>query len=103
MSKIAVIGDRESILGYKAVGFDVYEQTSFQEASRLLHRIAKEDVAVIFITEDLYRNMESAVSRYADQPTPAIIPLPGKNGADGSGMEAITRAVQRAVGSDIVK
>ena len=102
MYKIAVIGDKESVFGYKAVGFDVYIETSFQKASRLLHNLAKQDYAVIFIIEDLYKKMKTAVDRYMFSDLPAIIPLPGKDGADGSGMEAISRAVERAVGADIV-
>ena len=53
MYKIAIIGDRESVLCYKAIGLDVYVETSFQKASKLLNELAVKNYAVIFIIEDL--------------------------------------------------
>ncbi|PWM45045.1 MAG: V-type ATP synthase subunit F [Clostridiales bacterium] len=101
MYKIAIIGDRDSVLGYKAIGFDVFVETSFQKASKLLNDLALQDYAVIFIIEDLYGKMKTATDKYMYSDLPAIIPLPGKKGADGSGMAAIKRAVERAIGADI--
>ncbi|MBR5740842.1 MAG: V-type ATP synthase subunit F, partial [Firmicutes bacterium] len=45
MYKIGVIGDRESILGFKAVGLDVFPIDDPEEAKKTLKRIAKEDFA----------------------------------------------------------
>ena len=101
MYKIAIIGDRDSVLGYKAIGFDVFVETSFQKASKLLNDLATQDYAVIFIIEDLYEKMKTVTDKYMYSGLPAIIPLPGKKGADGSGMAAIKRAVERAIGADI--
>ena len=41
MYKIGVIGDRESILGFKAVGLDVFPTDDPEEAKKTLKRIAK--------------------------------------------------------------
>ena len=102
MYKIAIIGDRESVLCYKAIGLDVYVETSFQKASKLLNELAVKNYAVIFIIEDLYGKMKTTVDKYMYSPLPAIISVPGKKGSDGSGMAAIKQAVERAIGADIV-
>ncbi len=47
MYKVAVLGDRDSVLGFKALGLDVYPVTTAEEARKKLHELAKEDVAVI--------------------------------------------------------
>ncbi len=102
MYKIGVIGDRESILGFKAVGLDVFSTDDPEEAKKILKRIAKENFAIIYITENLYGEMIDEVDEYADLRTPAIIPIPGKEGSLGIGMTSVKKSVERAVGSDIL-
>ena len=41
MYKIGVIGDRESVLGFKAVGLDVFPTDDPSEARKTLKKIAK--------------------------------------------------------------
>ena len=42
------------------------------------------------------------VAKYADQLTPAIILIPGKNGSLGIGKTAVKQSVERAIGADII-
>ena len=102
MYKIDVIGDRESILGFKAVGLDVFPIDDPEEAKKTLKRIAKEDFAIIYITEQLYQFMMDEVDEYTDSRLPAIIPIPGKDGTLGIGMTSVKKSVERAVGADIL-
>ena len=102
MYKIGVIGDRESILGFKAVGLDVFPIDDPDEAKKTLKRIAKEDFAIIYITEQLYQYMMDEVDEYTDSRLPAIIPIPGKDGTLGIGMTSVKKSVERAVGADIL-
>ena len=46
--------------------------------------------------------MIDEVDEYADLRTPAIIPIPGKEGSLGIGMTSVKKSVERAVGSDIL-
>jgi V/A-type H+-transporting ATPase subunit F len=102
MYKIAVLGDRDSVLGFKALGLDVYPVESAEEGRAALHRLAKENCAVIYLTEQLAVQLEAEVARYKDDLTPAIILIPGKEGPLGIGMNQVKRAVERAVGADIL-
>ena len=102
MYKIGVIGDRESILGFKAVGLDVFPVDDPDEARKILKRIAKEDFAIIYITEQVYQFMMDEVDEYTDSRLPAIIPIPGKDGTLGIGMTSVKKSVERAVGADIL-
>lgn len=102
MYKIGVIGDRESILGFKAVGLDVFPVDDPDEAKKILKRIAKEDFAIIYITEQVYQFMMDEVDEYTDSRLPAIIPIPGKDGTLGIGMTSVKKSVERAVGADIL-
>ena len=102
MYKIAVLGDRDSVLGFQALGLDVYPAADTASARAILHRLAKENYAIIYLTEQLAAGMEEDVARYKDELTPAIILIPGKEGPLGIGMANIKNAVERAVGSDIL-
>jgi V/A-type H+-transporting ATPase subunit F len=102
MYKIGVIGDRESILGFKAVGLDVFPVDDPDEARKILKRIAKEDFAIIYITEQVYQFMMDEVDEYTDSRLPAIIPIPDKDGTLGIGMTSVKKSVERAVGADIL-
>lgn len=101
-SKIAVLGEKDSVLGFKAVGFDVFEFTTSQRAQALVDRLAKENYGIIFITEETLSKIPRIMDAYKTAMTPAIIPIPGKGGTMGIGMANLSSSVERAVGADIL-
>lgn len=102
MYKIAVLGDRDSVLGFQALGLSVFPVEQTQEARQTLHNLARDEYAVIYITEQLARDISADIDRYKDNITPAIILIPGKGGSLGLGSGALQKAVERAVGADIL-
>ena len=100
--RIAVVGDKDSVLGFQALGLDVFPAEGPEEARAALHRLARENYAVIYLTEQLSAQLEGDIARYKDALTPAIILIPGKEGSLGIGMANIKTAVERAVGADIL-
>ena len=105
MYKAAVIGDWDSIYGFSALGLDTFRveaEDSEQEAVELLRRLAHGHYEVIYITESLMKRISEEADRYRLQASPAVIPIPGISGNTGDGMRAVKKAVEQAVGSDIV-
>lgn len=102
MYKIAVMGDRDSVLGFKALGLEVCPTQNPEEARQLLHKMAKDNYAIIYMTEQLAAQMPNEIARYKDSLVPAIILIPGKEGSLGIGMANVKTAVERAVGADIL-
>ena len=101
MYKIAVLGDRDSVLGFKALGLEVVFAEEAETARAELHRLAREDYAIIYITEQLAKDLPGEIAKYKDAVTPAVILIPGKSGSLGLGASALQSAVERAVGADI--
>ena len=101
MYKIAVLGDRDSVLGFKALGLDVVFVEDTDTAREELHRLAREDYAIIYITEQLAKDLPGEIAKYKDAVTPAVILIPGKTGSLGLGASALQSAIERAVGADI--
>ncbi len=102
MYKVAVMGDRDSVLGFRALGLDVFPCEEASEARKLLHQLAREDYAVVYITEQLSTLISQEIERYKDRMTPAVILIPGRSGSLGLGAGALQSAVERAVGADIL-
>ena len=102
MYKIAAIGDKDSVLGFKALGLEVHPVDDVDQARRAVHTLAKENCAIIYLTEQLAAQMGQEIARYKDSLTPAIILIPGKEGSLGIGMANVKTAVERAVGADIL-
>ncbi len=102
MYKIGVIGNETAVLGFKAVGLDVFPCASGEEAGKLVDRLAEESYAILYITEDLAQEIPGTMDKYKDQMLPAVIAIPGVSGSTGAGMRNVSKAVERAVGADIL-
>ena len=102
MYKIAVLGDKDSVLGFRALGLETFAADNAEQARPILHRLAREGYAIVYLTEQLAAGLNAELARYKDELTPAIILIPGKEGSLGIGMANIKTAVERAVGADIL-
>ena len=102
MYKVAVLGDRDSIYGFAALGLETFPIESKEEAGKILHTLAKGEYAVIYITESLAAVLEAEIDQYRQSQVPAIIPIPGVSGNTGAGMRNVKKSVEQAVGSDII-
>ncbi len=102
MYKIAVMGDRDSIYGFAAVGLDIYPVEETALAAKQLKALVENEYAIIYMTEALFADMGKDLDTYRAQPLPAIIPIPGASGNNGCGMAQVKRSVEQAVGSDII-
>ena len=95
------MGDRDSVLGFQALGIEVWYVDDPDEARRRLRRLVGENCAILYITETLAQKVQSDRARLRETLIPAIIILPGKNGSLGLADAELQSAVERAVGADI--
>jgi len=102
MFKIGVIGDKDSILGFKALGFSVFPAISKEDAELKINELAKQNFAVIYIVEQTAQLVADTIEQYKEHRFPAIIPIPGNQGSLGIGMQAVKSSVEKAVGADIL-
>ena len=104
MYKIGVVGDKDSILAFKAFGLDVYAAyaSSPEESRKTVDRMAKEGYGIIFITEQIASTIAETIDRYNRAITPAVILVPGSTGSLGIGLARIRQNVEKAVGINIL-
>ena len=99
---IAVIGDNQSIQGFRSVGFDTLVAETGDEAFDMLRKAVKDEYPIIFITENYAEELSELIAKYKSRAVPAIIPIPPTSGATGYGMNSIKKNVEKAVGADIL-
>ena len=102
MYKIAVLGERESVMGFAALGLAVFPVESAEEAAEAFHRLTRQSdaYAIIYVTETYAAAPQ--IAKFETSVTPAVILIPGAGGSQGLGMSALNAAVERAVGSNII-
>lgn len=101
---IAIIGQKDTVLGFKALGLNIFEANTPEKTVEILKELKKEGGkhAIIFILEDLFEKISKEDWKKIGKSTlPAIIPVPGSTGSKGSGIKRIGKMVEQAVGSDI--
>lgn len=104
MLKIAVIGGRDTVIGFRALGLETYPAADAAEAGHILRRLTREneDYAIIYIEENLAAELAHEIDKFKDRPTPAVILIPGREGSMGLGQSALKATVERAVGTNIL-
>ncbi|AOR24957.1 V-type ATP synthase subunit F [Clostridium taeniosporum] len=100
--KIGVVGDKDSVLAFKALGIDVFPIVEEEEAKKTVDRLAKNDYAVIFVTEHVAQGIEETIERYNKEVLPAVILIPSNQGTLNIGMQKISDNVEKAVGVNIL-
>lgn len=102
MYKVAVMGDKESILGFSAIGIDVFPVYEAEEAKEIIHKLEAENYGIIYVTEKLSLLIEKEIESYRAKNIPAIITIPGNSGSMNIGSNKIKEYAKKAVGIDIV-
>lgn len=101
MYKIAVVGDKESIFGFSAIGMDIYPAYEEDEIRKIIPKLIEENYAIIYITENVSIKAEKYLEKMQKNKIPAIVTIPSNIGSAGYGEKRIKDMVQKAVGIEI--
>ncbi len=102
MSKIAFIGDRDSVWGFRAFGIAAIPVADVEGARRAFAAAVRADHSIIFVTENVYEACAEQIAEYRDAPLPTVTVLPNVTGSRGLAATEIHGAVSAAVGADIL-
>jgi len=96
--KVAVFGDREIVLPFKALGLDIYPYEGGKPEDTLNELIQKGYI-IIFVTEDIINKIKDQKILYLVNVN--IVIIPGHGRGEGIGMKKIREIVKKAVGVDL--
>ena len=99
MYKVGIIGDKDSVMGFLALGIDIFPA---DEIKKTIRDLVEKEYAIIYITEQASLLVQEYITRYKDNRLPAIIIIPGIGGSMGIGMNEVRESAKRAIGADIL-
>ena len=102
MHKEGIVGDKDTILGFLALGIDIFPAYEPDEIKKTIQSLVEKEYAIIYITERASLLAKETISRYKDFQLPAIIVIPGIEGNLGIGMNEVRESAKRAIGADIL-
>jgi V/A-type H+-transporting ATPase subunit F len=101
-ASIAIIGARDSILGFRALGLEVYPVSTPAEAAGAFDECLRRKCAAVFITEGFVQGLREQMKAVAAQPTPAVVIIPEGQESQGLGLARLRLVVEKAIGADIL-
>ncbi len=103
MPKVAVLGEKDAVLGFKASGAVVFAVNDVKEARSALSEVLGDDYAILLVTEGAAQLLRPELEPLYREPKPVVTVLPDARGlSSGVGMELLRRRVERAVGANIL-
>lgn len=102
MYKIAIIGDRDTIIGFTLMGISLFPITKKDEAVEILEKIVKEEFAVIFVTEDIASQIFEEIERLQKTSFASITIIPNRLEKKNLGQKILRKNIEKAIGTDIL-
>ncbi len=102
MSEIAMVGDKDSILGFKSLGVDIFPVNSKEECLSTLREIIKRDYKVAFVTEQIAPEPNKISDLLQGRTFPVITMIPSNRGSTGLAMKRLQDLVKMAAGADVL-
>ena len=99
--KTAIIGNGDCVLAFKAAGVDTFVADTAEKARDILRKAARK-YKVIFLTDDLAKDLDDLIKRMLEEAYPVIVPIPSQNGSNGYAMNKLREETERALGVDIL-
>ncbi len=99
--KIAIIGEKDAILGFKPSGIETHPVTDAKEAEERLRSLAQDrDYGTICITESLSSQIKESITELSKFSN--IVVIPGRGKALGLAKERLKNISEKALGTDII-
>lgn len=101
--KIAVIGDRDTVTGFRLVGVsECSVPKSPEETRESLYRYFRDiTMGLVMITEPLAAEVEDTLVELSQSPVPVILLIPDRDGTTGAYETVLKELIRRAVGIEI--
>jgi len=105
MSDVAVIGDIDTVTGFKLGGVKRgYVVKENEEAENALDELLDDEISIIIITEKIAENIRDHINkRLGSDVLPMIIEIPDKSGSSEGGSDQMAALIKRVIGVEMVK
>ena len=103
MSNIAIIGEKEIVIGFGLIGFQLFPVSNSTETKDALEKCTTGgNYQVIFITENIAQLVIDEIEKYQRISPISICILPNRMHDSKLSKEMLRKNVEKAVGTDIL-
>jgi V/A-type H+-transporting ATPase subunit F len=102
MSNIAIIGEKEIIIGYNLIGFQLFPVTDLAETKEALEKCCYGDYKIVFITDNIAHLVIDEIEQCQKISPISICILPNRIKDSELSIKMLRKNVEKAVGTDIL-
>jgi len=102
MYNIAMIGNRDSIIGFKLLGISIFPVSKKEETIEILNKIVKEKYAAVFITEEIAIQVFEKIEELQKNSLLSFTIIPNKFEKKNLGLKILEKNIEKAIGTDIL-
>lgn len=103
MYKIVAVGERDLIVGFKAVGVELAPVKSSSEVGMVLKKLSQDaSIGLILITETIAEGCLDVISNFRDESPIVILTIPSHFPTKHISMLEMKRDIEKAVGVDML-
>ena len=106
MSSVAIIGDIDTVSGFRLGGVKKAEVvTTAEEAIAAFDKFLEQDeISIIIITQKIADNIREHIhKRLGSDVLPMVIEIPDKSGSSEGGADQMAALIKRVIGVEMVK
>lgn len=102
-SKIAAVGDFDSVFIFQAMGVHIHVIEDNAKGKERFMQVLKEGYEIVFLTERFGEKWSELLREVEIRRTPTVVLVPDQKGSTGFALNRIRDVVKKAVGADILK
>jgi len=97
-ARVAVIGDKDVVSAFTALGFEIFPYTREHKVRETIKDLASKNYTLILITESCVENLNDFLAAYTSQPYPIILPIPDGVSPKGIGTARVIASTRKVTG-----
>lgn len=105
MSSVAVIGDNDTVSGFRLGGVkQAIVVNNAEEAIVAFDKFLDDEISIIIITQQMANDIKGHINkRIGSEVLPMIIEIPDKDGSSKGSSDQINDLIKRVIGVEMVK
>ena len=103
MLRAVAVGEKQYVLGFKGVGFEILECNDAESLRRELGALSKEtDVAIALVTESIALEAPDAIDTFREKSSAVLTIVPTHEGSKHTSFNRMKKAIELSIGVDIL-
>ena len=103
MLRAVAVGEKQYVLGFKGVGFEIVECNDAESLRRELGALSKEtDVAIALVTESIALEAPDAIDAFREKSSAVLTIVPTHEGSKHTSFNRMKKAIELSIGVDIL-